>query len=373
MPDLIRLEGIETLSAPSEREDLLRARHAIHASVELQKIFERAETQQWGTERLASELAERLAAHGTVIDPSICRYLADEFAARDKGATLLVSAETGLAVAQVPEDAIYVPALVAREGTDELAVPLPRLKPEIEAAIIQHRNTVAEEPLVIAKLQDRARSTELLRAEGDRRLQISTRSGRKKLSDRLQDELPEILADHRGAVGRLFERCRVNETPPKECEIRIPLTLRGHSSILVVDSLAMNFRYDVSRAAREKIRFGWAVRLARELSTIAHRTKNPRLVTSGEALPSGLLIGTPDLAAAGYPEVLPLIDQHAVVVAGLVYLEVQDECFDFEAYETEARWCVDASVTLNLCLSARSLHPLVFKDLSESGLVVEVV
>lgn len=374
MPDLIRLGGIEGLAAPKKREDLVRARHAIHVHVSLQRVFELASDEQWSADQLANVLEWELLGLGVDVAFEVCRYLADEFEARDKTATLLVSAETGLAVAQVPEDAIYVPPPVAREGTDQLAAPIPRIKPEIEAAIIRYQNAVAEEPVLLEKLFSRARSTSLQQADGDVRLQVATRSGRTKLGECLRDALPALLRDQRGAIGRLYQKCRINEPVPESHDIHISLTLSGHASMLVADALAMNFRYDVYQWGREQLRAGWGRSLAQAITGVAHKGTRPVEVAVNSTLPRGLLIGPPDLAVmARRLEVLPVVDALATAVTGVMFLEVRDDAYAFDSYESAARWCVDASVRVDLYLDPTTLHPLVFTDLIESEFVAEVL
>lgn len=374
MSDLIRIQEIAALEPPKQRADLVRVRLAIHAHASLQRLFDGAAVQRWSTERLATELECELLRLDVNVAPAVCHYVAQEFLVRDKSATLLVSAQTGLAVAQVPSEAIYVPEPVAREGTDTLATPLPRLRPEIEAAIIERQNAVAEERLLLEKLADRTHSTELQRSDGDARLHIATRSGRRKLARQLRDELPRLFADHSGTVGRLFARCRVNDEVPRTYGTHVSLELRGHVSLLVADSLAMNFRHDPYGAARERIRAAWARHLAQAVTGIAHKAGSAREVTTKDALPPGLLIGPPDLAVLDRAlEVLPVDNALSTVVAGELYMDVRDDGYVLEAYEAAARWCIDTTVTVDLYLDARRLHPLVFTDLVESAIVAEVI
>jgi hypothetical protein len=376
MADLVRLGSIEALQAPQDRDALVRARVAIHASITLQKLFEQSDSEQWETERLASALSTGFASLELEVEPGVCRYLAEEHRSRNKELTLLVSAHTGLPVAQVPEDAIYVPEPVAREGTDALATPLPRLRPEIETAIVLRTNERAADPVLLTQLAARTHSTVLQRTEGDLRFRIATRSGRKRLAERLREELPELLRDHHGSIGRLFARCRLTGPIPEEHAIRFPVTLRGHAALLVADALAMNYRHDSYRSAREKIRAGWGRALAKAVATIAHQT-SPRAVTLEDPLlPEGLLIGSPDLASmARQLNVVAVPGVSETVLSGNLFLIVNedDDAYRLDTYETESRWCLDASVTVTLYLDTRSVHPLLFTDLVESGLVVEVL
>ena len=374
MSDLVKFDGLKELGSPGDREDLIRARLAIHASVPLQQLFERAVEECWSSEGLSEALSEGFIEFGLQIDPEVCRFLAQECFARDSEKTLVVSSETGLAVAEVPADAIYVPDPLPREGKEGLAVPLPRLRPELAAAIVLHQNQVAAEPLLLAKLQERSRSTELQKAHGDQRLHIATRSGRRKLTERLEQELPKLLRDHQGSVGRLLAMCRVGEPVPKYCTIRLPLVLFGYASTLVADSLAMNLRHDPFRMAREQIRNAWAKGIAKVIVEHGHQVRRPEQVTTQDTLPRGLLLGSPDLAvAARHLSALPLVDGLAAVLSREVFLKVDETSYKVTAHEAEARWVVGASVRVELSVSPDAMHPLMFSGLEESGLVAELL
>ena len=373
MSNLVKLEGLEALTAPP-RADLLLARRAIHASPELQQLFDAAAVEGWDVERLASALDEGLRrVLGTSIGAATTLFLAEEFEARDKQQTLLVSADTGLAVAQVPPDALYQPDPVAREGTDQLAIPLMRLKPEVEAAIVQHHYRRAEDRGLTAQLQQRARSSELQKAEGDARFRIATRSGRTSLAERLRSDLPTLLQDHRGPCGSLLRLCRLNEPVPSSHSLILDWTLFSHASVGVVDGLANNLRHDAYGSARGRVRAGWTRSLAKIIAAVAHlRCAIVPVGTRGELGP-GLLLAEPNVIAMGLrADTLFTVEAPAVLLNGDVYLTLRSD-YQLDAYESQARWNLDASVDVCLHLDGGSLTPLIFTDVVESGVTVEVL
>lgn len=373
MSNLVRLDPIGPLAIPP-KADLLAARRAIYMSRTLQQLFNDAAAEGWDEERLCGALEEGFfRVLGERVGTETVRYLAEEFAARDKTQTLLVSAETGLAVAQVSPDALYQPAPVAREGTDNLATPPMRLKPEVESAIVQHHHAQAQEAELTAKLQERARSTELQRLEGDTRLRVATRVGRRRLAAQLLEELPALFHDHRGASGRLLRRCRLNEPVPETHSLALELTLFGHVSVLVADGLTHNFRYDVFGSVRDRIRSGWVRTLARAIAEQAHLGRPAVEVNAQAELGAGLLVASPDVVkAVSHVEKLSVVENVAAVLAGVVYLTLLDEP-KLDAYESEAWWNVDASIGVCAHLDPVSLHPLVFTDVFEAEASVEII
>lgn len=373
MADLVKLDRIGALAAPA-KAGLLLARHAIHSSRDLQRLFDDAALEGWDVERLSAALGEAISRFlGQDVDPAVPRYLAEEFEARDKTQTLLVSTETGLAVAQVPSEALYQPERVPREGSAELAQPLMRLKPELEAAIIQHHHERGEEDGLMARLQIRARSSELQRADGDARFRITTPRGRRSLAEQLLAELPTLLQDQRGASGRLLSRCCVNEPVPESHRLRLSLTLSTKTWLLVADRLAHNFRYDAYRSARERIRAGWTRTMAKSIAIQAHLSRPPAHQGVDGALGEGLLIAEPNvIAMVRHVDTLLVPRAPAALVSGQVYLELQGEP-RLAAYESEARWNLEASFDVALHLDPGAMQPLSFADVVESGVSVEVL
>jgi hypothetical protein len=371
--NLVKLEGLEALTAPP-RADLLLARRAIHASPELQQLFDDAATQGWEVDRLASAIDDGLRrALGTSIGAATALFLAEEFEARDKQQTLLVSADTGLAVAQVPPDALYQPDPVAREGTDQLATPLMRLKPEVEAAIVQHHYRRAEDRSLTAKLQQRARSSELQKAEGDARFRIATRSGRTSLAEQLRGELPTLLSDHRGASGRLLRLCRLNEPVPSSHSLTLEWTLFSQVSMLVADGLANNLRHDSYGSARGRIRAGWTRSLAKAIATLAHLKCAKVHVRTRELGPEGLLIAEPNAVAMGlHAKSLFTVEAPSVLLNSDVYLTFRSD-YRLDAYESQARWNLDASIDVCMHLDPEAVSAVIFTDVVESGVSVEVL
>jgi len=250
--------------------------------------------------------------------------------------------------------------------------PLVQLKPEVEAAIVQYHHGRALDEGLTAKLQQRARSSDLQRIEGDQRLRIATRGGRKSLAVQLSKELRTLLNDHRGASGRLLRRCRLNEAIPGTHDLMLELTLFGHVSIPVADGMSHNVRHDIYGSLKDRIRAGWTRTLAKSISEQAHRDR-PAVHQDAQAELQGLLIVTPDVAKSTWHlEKLPVADALAALLVGEVYLTLDAEP-RLDAYESEARWNVDASVGVRVHLEPVSLMPLVFTDVQEAAASGEVV
>src|ERR1700733_10977289 len=126
-----------TQSTPISEGTLRGARIAVASSEDLQGRLRRATEEKWDVETLHTSLIEGLSEYLLDSDKEISEVaylLAVEHVKRDPNKTLLVSLETGKALAQLPQEAFYVPPPAEREGSDVLVPQAPRLRPEIEAA-----------------------------------------------------------------------------------------------------------------------------------------------------------------------------------------------------------------------------------------------
>ena len=365
-------------------ENLRAARITVSCSPEVQSLFDQAATENWSTEQLTRALNETLPDY--MLDheavPEVAHYLAQEFALRDKTHTLLVSAETGQVVGQIPPDAIYQPGPVERENLDQqgeqlagskFAIPLARIKPEVEAAIIQSQVTRGQEQRVVKVLRERARSTELQTQDGDPRLLVSTRSGRVKLADRLRADLPELLIDGPGVVGEFMRQCDVRppgDVPDDFHRVRIT----AHASMPLADMLSINLQHDPYTALKERVRSQWARNLARQVALLAYCQLPQESLTVAEA-PEGFLICEPDVTMAlqekGRSSLAVETTPSCVLLTPCLYLGV--DTYVCEGIERSGRWEVAAGFDVELHVNLKAVKSLKFTDVPVSGLSVEVV
>lgn len=356
-------------------ETLRAARITVSYSPEIQSLFDQAATDGWSTEMLTRALTESLPDY--MLDqegiPEVAHYLAQEFALRDKTQTMLVSAETGQVVGQVPPDSIYQPDPVEREFTNRLAVPLARIKPEVEAALIQAHVTKGQESRVLQVLQGRARSTELQIQDGDPRLLVATRNGRAKLTDRLRQELPDLLLEGAGAIGeftRHFDIRLPADIPEEAHQLRIT----AHASVSLVDMLTINLRHDLYTALRERIRAQWARNIARQVAILTWQMPEQELSLK-DAPDQGLLICDPDVAAALPGRVcLAVVGASSVLLTSPgLYLGIEPDGYVCEAIERNSQWEIAAGFDLTLHVDLATVRAIRFTDVPASGVSVEVV
>lgn len=260
MPDLpSRIEvRVNTLAKP-DRDLLMEARTVIRLEPQVQQVFTQARERGLGAEALADALWVELTPHIEDYNEDslwqTCRYLADEYLQLGDH-ILLISTETGQAIARVSDEDVYVPAPVSRETEDgeetRLATPLPRLKPELEGAIVQYQFQKAQDQRVLASLTARTTSTELLRQEGDPRLLRATATGRKRLTEMLMDELPQLWGQQTGTPGEFLRLCQFKPATEEEKE---PFqSLRARVITSVVDPLTSNLRHDPFTALKRQIK-----------------------------------------------------------------------------------------------------------------------
>lgn len=356
-------------------ETLRAARITVSCSPEVQGLFDQAVTEEWDTQTLADVLTEALPEY--MLDHTgiaeAAQYLAEEFTLRDKNQTLLVSAETGLAVGQVPPDTLYQPDAVEREFTDKLAVPLKRLKPEVEAAIIQAQFNRGHEEKIVQALSKRAISTELQAQTGDPRLQVATYQGRKKLAARMRLELPELLTGGSGMV-RDFLNCCVIGLPEEAPGLAHQLRITAHAAVPLTDMLSLNLQHDPYTALKERVRNQWARNIARQVALFAYCQLTELVKSIRDELPEGLLICDPDTAIAipSRPS-LAVEGVPAVIISKGPFLGIAPDAYVLESIERQGRWEIAAGFDVALNLDLEAIQALHFTDVPISGLTVEVV
>ena len=181
-----------TLQHSPSLEGLRVARTLIKGDDALQGLFRQAHEEERDVEWLADNLAVRLSARQGGEDFAeamlVARSLADEFFANKDKPLSIVDVATGRVLGRYSEEDVYQPAMVPRESGN-MAVPLPRLRPELEAALVLGEHDRAREQVGLVQIQAKAHQTELLKAEGDARLDYATQAGRQ----RILDAIPELL------------------------------------------------------------------------------------------------------------------------------------------------------------------------------------
>jgi len=292
---------VRTLARPA-RGPLLAARGVIQRSAAIQATFVQAKAEGWDAERLAEAIQEPLeealqSTPGEVRQAA--QYLAAEFL--QIGDTLLIiSRDTGRAMARVTEEDIWQPPAVPRESGG-MALPLPRLRPELEGFLYQYEHEQGREAKLLADLAVRTNQTAYLATEGDRRLNVSTRQGRRVIEQEIQSRGTQVLAGTTGLIQAFLDH--FVETPQAGMTQALIGIAMARTRTAIPDPVAVNFRFDHAHGQHSALANEWVRELARGVSVEAHRHKSATEVRFAEVSPISLQgatfwVADPSISAA---------------------------------------------------------------------------
>lgn len=365
---------VKTLARPAT-DSLLQARADVQRDPELQALF-RGFREHWlsvgfevpeqktdAIEALADQIASRLAGlwGGDFTEAlEAARYLADEYAQLGEG-ILIVSSQTGRVIAKLDEKDLYQPAPVPRES-GELAIPLPRIEPGLEAMIVSWVFEKGREERIHAILVERANQTALLREEGDRRLWIATRKGRAALAHSLSEDHPlTLLSRSGGTAGAFLRHFDLTLEPPPEGQHQF-YRLETIMALRVHDPLTTNLLYDRLGSMRGAVAQGWVRDLGRQIAEDAHRrVPIPRMIQAEEITKSMVQtsetwVADPDVMLAflkvgrGMP-ILPVNGAPTIGLKGKLGTIVVPETFEVQNREVFGRWEVLATLNVHVYIS----------------------
>lgn len=260
---------VRTLARPASGP-LIAARGVIQRSPAIQAVFVQAKAEGWSEDRLADVLEGQLGAslEGTPAEVrQAALYLAAEHL-QFGDALLLVSRETGRAIARVTDEDIWQPPMVPRESGG-MAKPLPRLRPELEGFLYQCVHDHDREARLATDLAVRTQQTAFLAEEGDRRLLISTREGRRVIENEIRARGEQILEGTTGIV-RDFLAYFSGEAGP---DLMTSLTM-ARTRTEISDLVAVNYRFAHANGQYASLANEWAREIARTLGVEAHQ-RNP--------------------------------------------------------------------------------------------------
>jgi hypothetical protein len=287
MSDLAKRQGtplatkveVEVLTKADPIPGLLRmARAIVQRTPELRAVFAMARNEGWDAERLADALATALSPYfsGPVSEESqniqaVAAYLADEYL-QVGDSILLISSQTGRAIARLRDEDFYQPLPVPREdGT--MVTPGKRIRPDVEAFIIQWQfdrgYEEAAKQAVLAKLLQ----TQLLQEAGDRRVLYATRQGRKVLVSEMRQHLPNIIPNYcKGVMGKLFDHLPIVKEEPKDPALTSLGEFVNHARATypLQDKRAKNLRHDAWTSILATTASGWVRSLAGYLLSAGH-------------------------------------------------------------------------------------------------------
>lgn len=376
--DLVQAPQVQTLAKPSA-VSLLEARQHVQHNPEIAQAFGQALADEWSADELADKLTLLLQQDmeedaETVWQTAL--YLSDEFIQMG-GSMMAVSAETGRAITRIPEDAIYQPAPVPREGGG-MAIPLPRIDPKLEGAIIQHEHEKGREAAITAAILEHLPQSDLLRQEGDNRLLVTTRAGRRQIVDRLREALSTLIPDNcPGSSRRFFNLFEFPEEAPVGLRL-IDGTATARIQTPVQDARTMNLRHDPYNAALAGIASQWAREMACLLAVTAHDVLEVQTASVEEARrsptwPSGFThwVAEPNTARALTLACLVVPGAPTVCLRGsLGALVLDPESFVCEGRERLDKWDIGASVKFTLCVDWEKVLAFKLTDIPISGVSI---
>jgi hypothetical protein len=302
-----RLDPEVLSKAEPEVDFLLQARADLSRDSTLQRIFLDARKEGRNPESVADAAGSYLAGQwGGHADEAYeaALYLADEYDQLGEGVHL-VSTETGKVIITLTEADIWQPADVPREGGG-MATPLKRIRPDLEAAIVTWTFEKSREERIVAELAKRGHQTALLREDGDPRLLVATRGGRRRIVQGLVEFTPEQLLQAAGGTSGTFLRhwdLRTTEPPLGRLKA-LQGSATASSQMGVQDQLTVNLHHNRAGTLKGALTQGWLRQIALHLAQERkRRAEELGTIQLGELRAehlgdmAGFWVGPPELVA----------------------------------------------------------------------------
>jgi hypothetical protein len=360
---------IRTLARPVSGP-LLAARGVVQRSDLLRAAFEHARRQGQTPEQLAGAITPELER---VLDcppeeaVQVAQYLADEYF-QIGDAILVIDRATGLAIARLTEQDIWQPPDVPRESGG-MARPLPRIRPDLEGALISYHFDRAKEQVNLAKVQQRFPGTLSLQDEGNTRLRVVTRGGRHDMTEDVRDRLPTLLGAVQGTPRAFLDHFDIRDEAPAGLTAFPMATAVARSQQSIADPLTFNLRYDLPMALGARIGTAWVREIAARVASMV----KDRLTLHYQELqrrtfePADFWVVSPDAFAAFMPFVdrmMPVLNTEPTGLIGKVgSIVVQPGSYRLNAREVFARWEIVATLDYTLYLDITRLMGLEVQDL----------
>jgi hypothetical protein len=299
-----QIEPVVVSEANPDPRDLLDVRAEVQSTPRIQEVFRKAFDEKWSAERLTDLLTTeiRILRQDDSDPTEAARFLADEFTQIGPAGVHLISTTTGRIAAIIREEDIYQPAPVPREGTSIMAQPLPRIRPDLETAIVTWFHDKGREERILETLAARGHQTALMREMGDPRLLVATKKGRRHIVNSLAKIDPKLLLESAGGRAGTFLRqftiLEGSEDPPDNF-VLITGDVSAKSIMGVQDPLTTNLHHNRPAALRAALVGGWIRHLALILSQRVHRSvQGDRpvldLLDRNLKVPGGFWVAPPD-------------------------------------------------------------------------------
>ena len=391
MPNIVPSDSasldIEVVSEANPDPSLLRSiRYLLQQNEGLRQVFADAQlegeaggSRQVDRQRLLGLLSEAYPHEGL---DQVAEYLSDEFEQIGEG-VLLISPETGKAVARVSTDSLYEASAVPRESGNMIERGL-RIRPEVEAYLAYWSFENNRESDLRRGVIARLNQTDLQREEGDPRTLVLSKAGRRTISQQVHDSIAATFQNPNGPAKALLEYFPVGKDSCSFSDRCTPLKVLPWSRVRrrVQDQLSVNPRFDALTATLASVTSSWARSI---LGTLLEEAASRPLQWEPEDLDEvtenhcgGIWVCEPNLARAlmgkGY-RVFPVTGPPNVAVQlfrKVGYLEFDESKIGTNHRELHDRWTVESAteVTLHICWEFFDTIPIL-GDFT-SGISVEV-
>lgn len=278
--DALVVPEVRSLANPRPKV-LLAARFEIQRNQELRNLF--AECTREMDDSTAGDVSKLVAdvlkekLEGSEADiRETARYLLDEY--RQIGdSVLLISSKTGLPIYKIKEEDIWEPPPVARESFTPEGTSLvkqveqkPRLRPEIESFLVHWEFEREREAELEKELTRKVLQTTALAEVGNPKLLSVTLEGRKRLIDRLREDMADILPKGLLGQSKRFAEYFKFEAPEGLPHLKAfpGFTAYGKTRVLMMDQKSRNLQFDEMAIARVTITNKWVQEIARTISQI---------------------------------------------------------------------------------------------------------
>lgn len=383
----LAIPQVTTLARPSTNV-LLAARYEMVRNEKLRSVFEQFRGQPDKADALTEIVLDFLYSliKGEESEiREVSRYLVDEFfQLGDTG--LIISRETGLPLARITEKDIWQPPPVARENPDgsmRMVPQKPRLRPELEGALVRHEFERGREHTLLKDLSSRVLQTSFLKEQGDRRLATVTRAGRADFVEALRADLPSLLpGDTRGKARRFLDFFSMSE-PYGEAleglEAFPKLTAFARVDVSIADHKARNFRHDQAISIRARLSGMWVHNIAGKISSLAHE------LHPGEPIDFGTVYNDNSFWVAGgsvldalhqilsSTEVLPVQDHLGPITLKGPAGHIVFRSFDIKHRVVSDRWQIAASVDYDLWIDWNSVTTRNLTNVPQRAHLAEIV
>jgi len=372
---LVRKVNVEVLSQADPNPSILRlARLVVQRSPEVRAVFMQVPVDR---DRLTSVLRQHFPFDEGITE--IAQYLADEYEQIGDG-ILLISTQTGKAIAKLSEEDFYLPAPVPRESGSMVQLG-PKIRPEIEGFVIQWQHETHRECLVRDRMLSRIPQTELLREDGDRRILALSRAGRRNLVAGIQGLLPTLFQEATGIAGDFLSFFAMGKPPEESGLTALQVGAKSRVRNSIQDQLTLNLKYDLLTATLASVVTGWirdiAGQLLGNIPSASLQSLPLKTVVSDRS--GGLWVAEPnsaiELQHCGC-RVLPTQGprQIALYLRGPAgFLELQRKEPAFGSREVHDRWFFEAMTDAVLWVDFSRIEVFSVQGIDESGLSVEVI